>query len=106
MSKKDTIIKKIASAMRDEIIEAVSFNVHKVDREFVQGNATVLIVMGYELVNGGLAPIKEVKVLHDDDTHKSPLLESVITEALPDWDKLEKEYGYVEDEESCFSYYL
>lgn len=105
MSKKGTIIKEISSAMRDAIIEAVSFNEYKVEKEFVYGAAIVSVVMGHELVNGWLAPVKEINVLHDDDTHKSPLLESAITEALPDWDKLEKEYGYVEQEESCFSYY-
>ena len=104
MSKKETIIKEISSAMRDAIIEHVSFNEHYVYNEFVYGDAIVQIEMGHEKVNGCLAPIKEVNVLHDDDTHKSPLLESAIMEALPDWDKLEKEYGYVEDEESCFSY--
>lgn len=105
MSKKETIIKEISSAMRDAIIEAVSFNEYYVFKEFVYGDAIVSIEMGYELVNGCLAPVKEIHVLHDEDTHKSPLLESAITEALPDWDKLEKEYGYVEQEESCFSYY-
>lgn len=105
MSKKETIIKEISSAMRDAIIEAVSFNENRVIKEFVYGEAIVNIEMGYELVNGCLAPIKEINVLHDEDTHKSPLLESAITEAMPDWDKLEKEYGYVEQEESCFSYY-
>lgn len=105
MSKKETIIKEISSAMRDAIIGAVSFKENYVDKEFVYGDAIVWVVMGYELVNGWLAPLKEVKVLHDDDAHKSPLLESAITEALPNWDKLEKEYGYVEQEESCFSYY-
>ena len=105
MSKKETIIKEITKVMRDEIIDAVSFNEKKVDKEFVYGDAIILIVMGYEPKNGWLIPLKEVNVLHDEDTHKSPLLESAITEALPDWDKLEKEYGYVEQEESCFSYY-
>lgn len=105
MSKKETIIKEISSAMRDKIIDAVSFNEYYVFKEFVYGNAIVQIEMGHEKMNGWLAPLKVVKVLHDDDAHKSPLLESAIMEALPDWDKLEKEYGYVEDEESCFSYY-
>ena len=105
MSKKETIIKEISSAMRDAIIEAVSFNENSVIKNFVYGDAVVSVEMGYELVNGWLAPVKEINVLHDDDAHKSPLLESAITEALPDWDKLEKEYGYVEQEESCFSYY-
>lgn len=105
MSKKETIIKEISSAMRDAIIEAVSFNEFKVEKEFVYGDAIVLVVMGYELKNGWRTPVKEINVLHDEDTHQSPLLESAITEALPDWDKLEKEYGYVEQEESCFSYY-
>lgn len=115
------ICKEISSAMRDAIIDTLSFNVYRVEneylcgdslnehyvyKEFVYGEAIVSIEMGYETVNGCLAPLKEVKVLHDDDTHQSPLLEIAITEALPDWDKLEKEYGYVEQEESCFSYYL
>ena len=91
--------------MRDAIIEAVSFNENRVIKEFVYGEAVVAVEMGYELKNGWRTPVKEINVLHDDDAHKSPLLESAITEALPDWDKLEKEYGYVEDEESCFSYY-
>lgn len=93
------ICKEISSAMRDKIIGAVSFNEYYVYKEFVYGDAIVSVEMGHEKVNGWLAPIKEVNVLHDDDTHKSPLLESAITEALPDWDKLEKEYGYVEDEQ-------
>lgn len=106
MNKKETIIKEISSAMRDAIIDAVSFNESKVEKEFYYGNAFVVVEMGYEMKNGWLIPVTEVNVLHDDDMHRSPLLEGAITEALPNWDKLEKEYGYVEQEESCFSYYI
>lgn len=105
MNKKETIIKEISSAMRDAIIEAVSFNEYKVEKEFVYGGAIVTVVMGYELKNGWLMPLKDVTIIHDDDAHQSPLLTSAIINALPDWDKLEKENGYVEQEESCFSYY-
>lgn len=106
MNKKEIIIKEISSAMRDAIIDAVSFNENRVIKDFVYGDAIVSVEMGYEMKNGWLIPVTEVNVLHDDDTHKSSRLESAITEALPNWDKLEKEYGYVEQEESCFSYYL
>ena len=91
------IINEVVSEVRESIVESLRSREYKTEVERYYGEASIVVEIGCEVVNGWLMPYKRATVVHCEE-HKSPLLEEAIMNALPDWDEVENEFNEVQGE--------
>ena len=90
------ICNEICSDMQERIETAITFREDWVTYEKKYGTAVVVIETGYERKNGWMFLDTQVEVLHDDDTHKSPLLKEAIEKTLPSWVEIEQQMDFLQ----------
>lgn len=87
MTYRHSIIEKCHDAMLDAMYSAKCNDYYAVDAEAVVYCRDGCIALGCDAYD------KWAVVEHDDDEKKSPVLESAISDALPEWSEIEPPYG-------------
>lgn len=86
MKKSETIIKKVATEVKAEMMDSILQGCDwMVFEQEINGVPVKVEIREVRLKNGYYIDDVDVFIEHDDTSHQSPLLEKAIREALPNW---------------------
>lgn len=83
------ICQELAAKVKREIEQAIEFDYYSATVEEQYGTASIQVYCHLEERNGWMIPETDITIFHDDDSHKSPLLEEAIRKAIPSWEQVE-----------------
>lgn len=85
------ICSELAAKVKREIEQAIEFDYYSATVEEEYGTASIQVYCHLEERDGWMIPETDITIFHDDDSHKSPLLEEAIRQAIPSWEQVENE---------------